>query len=40
MEVTSLPTYETRWNMDAFVLTTIVPFVIMLLVNLVLISKD
>ena len=35
----SLPTYETRWNMDAFVLTTIVPFVIMLLVNLVLISK-
>ena len=35
----SLPIYETRWNMDAFVLTTIVPFVIMLLVNLVLISK-
>lgn len=35
----SLPTYETRWNMDAFVLTTIVPFVIMLLVNLILISK-
>lgn len=35
----SLPTYETRWNMDAFVLTTIVPFVIMLLVNLLLISK-
>ena len=35
----SLPIYETRWNMDAFVLTTIVSFVIMLLVNLVLISK-
>lgn len=35
----SLPTYETRWNMDAFILTTIVPFVIMLFVNLLLISK-
>ena len=34
----SLPTYETRWNADAFVLTTVIPVVIMLLINLVLIS--
>ncbi len=35
----SLPTYETRWNADAFILTTMVPFGIMLLINLLLISK-
>ena len=29
----SLPTYETIWSADAFVLTTIVPIVIMLVVN-------
>ncbi len=31
----SLPTYETLWNSYAFVLTTVVPCVIMLVVNLV-----
>ena len=35
----SLPTYETRWNADAFILTTMVPFGIVLLINLLLISK-
>lgn len=36
----SLPTYETIWNGEAFVLTTIVPMIIMLAVNvLVLVNK-
>ncbi len=35
----SLPTYETRWNADAFILTTVVPVVIMLGINLILISR-
>lgn len=35
----SLPTYETRWNADAFALTTVVPVLIMLGINLVLISR-
>lgn len=35
----SLPTYETRWNADAFILTTAVPVLIMLVINLVLIAK-
>ena len=35
----SLPTYETRWNADAFVLTTVVPVLIMLAINLVLIAR-
>ena len=35
----SLPTYETRWNADAFVLTTVVPVLIMLGINLVLIFR-
>lgn len=30
----SLPTYETIWNGDAFVLTTIIPMIIMLIINL------
>ncbi len=34
----SLPTYKTRWNAEAFFLTTLVPILIMLVVNLVLIS--
>lgn len=29
----SLPTYETRWNAEAFLLTTLVPFGIMLAIN-------
>lgn len=29
----SLPTYETRWNMEAFVLTTVVPVLIMFIIN-------
>ncbi|MFR8050698.1 ABC transporter permease [Fusicatenibacter sp.] len=33
----SLPTYETRWNAEAFCLTTLVPFVIMAIINVVLI---
>lgn len=36
----SLPTYETIWNGEAFVLTTIIPLIIMLFVNvLVLVNK-
>lgn len=35
----SLPTYETRWNAEAFVLTTAVPFVIMLVINFAMISR-
>ena len=34
----SLPTYVTRWNAQAFVLTTVVPLIIMLLVNVALIA--
>ena len=34
----SLPTYGTRWNAEAFFLTTLVPFVIMAAINVVLIS--
>lgn len=29
----SLPTYETRWNMEAFILTTAIPVVIMFVIN-------
>ncbi len=35
----SLPTYETLWTPDAFVRTTVVPFVLMLLINLIVISR-
>ena len=35
----SLPTYETRWNAKAFLLTTVVPILLMLLVNVWLIAK-
>ncbi len=35
----SLPTYVTRWNADAFVKTTVVPLVIMILINLVILTK-
>lgn len=31
----SLPTYETIWNSEAFILTTIIPMIIMLITNLV-----
>ena len=35
----SLPTYVTRWNGDAFVKTTVVPLVIMILINLLLLAR-
>lgn len=35
----SLPTYETIWNPDAFFKTTIIPVVLMLVVNLIVIMK-
>ncbi|WP_288617872.1 ABC transporter permease [uncultured Eubacterium sp.] len=35
----SLPTYETIWSADVFVLTTIVPILIMLVVNYVVLRK-
>lgn len=36
----SLPTYVTLWNMEAFIETTVVPFVLMLIINLaILVSK-
>ena len=35
----SLPTYQTVWNSDAFFKTTIIPVVLMLVVNLIVIIK-
>lgn len=36
----SLTTYTTKWNLEAFILTTIVPFIIMLVVNMfILLNK-
>lgn len=35
----SLPTYVTRWNADAFVKTTIIPIVIMIVINLAILVK-
>lgn len=35
----SLPTYETYWTSDAFIKTTIVPVVLMFLINLVVIAR-
>lgn len=34
----SLPTYHTLWNADAFLLTTVVPVIIMLAINIVIIG--
>lgn len=34
----SLPTYHTLWNADAFLLTTVVPVIIMLVINIVIIG--
>lgn len=34
----SLPTYHTLWNSDAFLLTTVVPVIIMLVINIVIIG--
>ena len=34
----SLPTYKTIWNAEAFILTTIIPLIIMIVINMVLIS--
>lgn len=36
----SLPTYETLWNSDAFIKTTLIPVVLMLAVNLLIIVKE
>lgn len=35
----SLPTYETRWNAEAFLETTVVPIILMLVINLVILSS-
>lgn len=35
----SLPTYETIWNPDAFVKTTVVPIILMFVVNLIVIVR-
>lgn len=35
----SLPTYETVWNPDAFVKTTVVPIILMFVVNLIVIVR-
>ena len=35
----SLPTFEVRWNAEAFLLTTVVPTIIMLVINLVTIYR-
>lgn len=36
----SLPTYKTIWNGEAFVLTTVVPLLIMLLINILFVLKS
>lgn len=35
----SLPTYVTVWNAEAFILTTVIPFIIMLIINLIIITN-
>ena len=35
----SLPTYETVWNMEAFLLTTVIPVVIMFIINFVILCN-
>lgn len=35
----SLPTYETLWNGEAFILTTIVPIVMMVIINLAIVAN-
>lgn len=35
----SLPSFETRWNPEAFLLTTVVPILIMLVINLFLLTQ-
>lgn len=35
----SLPTYETIWNTEAFVLTTVIPCIIILVVNFIVLSS-
>ncbi len=35
----SLPTYETVWNTEAFILTTVIPCIIILVVNLLVLSS-
>lgn len=35
----SLPTYVTLWNADAFVLTTVIPVIIMMLINFAIIAN-
>ena len=35
----SLPTYETIWNPDAFIKTTLIPLILMFVVNLVVIAR-
>lgn len=35
----SLPTYVTRWNAEAFVLTTIVPMILMFVTNVILLAR-
>lgn len=35
----SLPTYVTLWNADAFVLTTVIPLVLMFIINLIILME-
>lgn len=35
----SLPTYETVWNMEAFILTTVIPVIIMFVINFVILCR-
>ena len=36
----SLPTYQTIWNMDAFLYTTVVPVILMTLINFAILSRQ
>lgn len=35
----SLTTYETQWSLEAFILTTIIPFIIMLIINILILKS-
>ena len=35
----SLVTYETRWNMDAFLVTTLLPMILMIIINFIVIYR-
>ena len=39
MAANSLPTYVTKWNGEAFLLTTVVPLILMTVVNVIVLGR-